>query len=203
MANTSLLITQNPLRIDFDTSLFLINGYLFCLNFYVYTNISWIWLFISIHYSTWLNFHSIWLPAIASIEILVKISCIMFLFCWKTIHGLTSSLKVKEWLTKWITRVTWLPIHLLSSPTCPLWPCQKGFTDLLNPTKPSRAGFATSLVLCLKRSLLWHLPGFFTPQLQVCFQMLTSQREIPKYCLKIHSFSFLTLFSLPSFLIFL
>lgn len=113
MANTSLLIIQNPFRIDFDTSLFFINGYLFCLNFMFTHNISRIWLFINIHYSTLgLNFHSIWLPAIASIGILMKISCIMFLFCCKTIHRLTSSLKVEEWLLKWITRVTWLPIQI-------------------------------------------------------------------------------------------
>ena len=156
MANTSLLIIQNPFRIDFDTSLFFINGYLFCLNFMFTHNISRIWLFINIHYSTLgLNFHSIWLPAIASIGILMKISCIMFLFCWKTIHRLTSSLKVERMVIKMDNKMDNKSdlasnSNLLSSPTCPLWPCHKGLTDLLNPTKPSQAGFATSLVLCQK-----------------------------------------------------
>lgn len=67
MANTSLLITQNPLRIDFDTSLFLINGYLFCLNFmftqiypefdYLSTSITLPWIKFPFHMATSNSLH--------------------------------------------------------------------------------------------------------------------------------------------------
>lgn len=101
MANTSLLVIQNPLRIDFDTSLCFINGicsvWILCL-YIMYPEFG----YLSTHplFHLGLNFHSIWLPAIASIGILMKVSCITFLFCWKTIHGLPSSLKEERMVIK-------------------------------------------------------------------------------------------------------
>lgn len=75
----------------------------FWLHFY---NIFRIWSLINYHplLHLGLNFHSVWLPAISSMGILIKEICIMLLFCSKTIHGLSSSLR--EWLLKLIRGMT-------------------------------------------------------------------------------------------------